>query len=172
MYISRYLHRARCGLWLVLAPQRRRGGHRDQDTSEGRADSHTGNTDTGAGADTHTELFISYFVLHCLLLKVGWISSSSKQNSICASENLLRFKLSFGTNWDFSPLIVLYLEPQFYGSILLCLQDRQWSVVALHPIQHLLAHISESGLLYCTDCSRTANKLAHLTDSKKKCQKA
>ena len=131
---------------------------------------HTPGTRIQARGRTRTPSFLyrTYYVLHCLLLKVGWISSSSKQNSICASENLLRFKLSFGTNWDFSPLIVLYLEPQLYGSILLCLQDRRW----LPCIQYLLAHISESGLLYCTDCSRTANKLAHLTDSKKKCQKA
>ena len=45
---------------------RSRAGHRDQDTSEGRADSHTGNTDPGAGADTHTELFISYIL--CIAL--------------------------------------------------------------------------------------------------------
>ena len=39
---------------------------RDQDTSEGRADSDTGNTDPGVGADTHTELFISYIL--CIAL--------------------------------------------------------------------------------------------------------
>ena len=101
---------------------------------------HTPGTRIQVWGRTRTPSFLyrTYYVLHCLLLKVGWISSSSKQNSICASENLLRFKLSFGTNWDFSPLIVLYLEPQLYGSILLCLQDRRWcpaSNICWHTFQ-------------------------------------
>ena len=61
---------------------------------------HTPGTRIQARGRTRSPTFLyrTYYVLHCLLLKVGWISSSSKQNSICASENLLRFKLSFGTN--------------------------------------------------------------------------